>query len=103
MKHMLDMSLVNKLIGPVIITLSIVIVFRGVSTFNVNSETVREKNTINIIKKALIQCYALEGNFPSELIYLEKYGVVFDVDKYKYYYKTTNGNMNPDVRVTLLK
>lgn len=52
-----------------------------------------------IIDKALVQCYALEGGYPTDIEYVSKYGVIFDNDKYLYYYEWYGGNLKPNVIV----
>lgn len=52
-----------------------------------------------IIDKALVQCYAMEGSYPGDIEYIEKYGVIFDNDKYIYHYEWYGGNLKPTVKV----
>ena len=40
-----------------------------------------------IIKKAAVQCYALEGAFPEDVYYLTNYGVIFDTDRFYFRYE----------------
>lgn len=65
-------------------------------------DTYDEKQTANIeqiIDKALVQCYALEGGYPSEVEYVEKYGVIFDNEKYIYHYEWYGSNLRPMIAV----
>ena len=52
-----------------------------------------------IIDRALVQCYALEGIYPSELDYVENYGVILDRDRYIYHYEYMTSNLRPLVMV----
>lgn len=52
-----------------------------------------------IIDKALVQCYALEGSYPKDIMYIERYGVIFSPEKYHYYYEWYGGNLKPTVKV----
>ena len=52
-----------------------------------------------IIDKALIQCYALEGGYPSDIEYLVNYGVIIDTDKYFFDYDMFAINVKPVVTV----
>jgi hypothetical protein len=52
-----------------------------------------------IISRALIQCYALEGSYPAYVEHLENYGVIFDHDRYVYYYEWFASNLMPTVVV----
>ena len=53
-----------------------------------------------IIKKAAIQCYALEGAFPDNIYYLKRYGVIFDENKYYFRYESNGiSNYMPNIYV----
>ena len=55
---------------------------------------------VNIIKKAAVQCYALEGAFPDNIRYLKRYGVVFDEKRYYFHYEFNGiSNYMPNVYV----
>lgn len=52
------------------------------------------------IRKYAVQCYALEGNYPENIQYLEKnYTLNLDRDKYVYHYKFIGSNMMPEIYV----
>ncbi len=59
------------------------------------------------IDKALVQCFALEGSYPSDLQYLvDHYGLILDTDKYVYTLDTALNedyvaNFKPNVTITL--
>ncbi len=53
------------------------------------------------IRSTLVACYAIEGAYPSDLRYLESYGLIFDYDKYIYEYTTSISYEFPDVKVSL--
>jgi hypothetical protein len=50
-----------------------------------------------VIDKALVQCYALEGSYPTDLKYVSRYGVIFDDSRYIYHYEWYGSNMRPNV------
>ena len=53
-----------------------------------------------IIQKAAIQCYSLEGAFPEDLYYLRHYGVIFDTDRFFFRYESNGiSNYMPDIYV----
>ncbi|MFV0503922.1 MAG: hypothetical protein ACK5LT_08150 [Lachnospirales bacterium] len=62
-----------------------------------NSDIVQIQDTLD---STLIQVYALEGNYPSDLYYLENYGVAFNLDKYNYEYEFIGYNIKPTVIVS---
>lgn len=63
-----------------------------------------DKQEINLIqqsvKKAVINCYAIEGVYPQDLEYIEKnYGVNIDYDKYVVDYQIFAPNVLPTIEV----
>ena len=54
----------------------------------------------DIIKKAAVQCYALEGAYPEDIYYLKNYGIIFDEDRYYYRYEFNGiSNYMPNIYV----
>ncbi len=56
-----------------------------------------EENLVDI----LITCYAVEGAYPADVKYVQKYGFVFDEDKYIYEYEVKTSYELPSVNVKL--
>lgn len=51
------------------------------------------------VYKYAAQCYALEGFYPSDILYLEEnYGLVLS-DKFIYHYAYIGSNMMPEIKV----
>ena len=61
-------------------------------------ETGRVKD---VIDKALVQCYALEGSYPANIEHLASYGVILDNDRYFYVYDMIFTNIRPTVSVVI--
>ncbi len=94
-----DLKLVSQICLLTVITIVVVYLFVamvGMSKRNMEQQPQKIKE---VIDKALVQCYALEGAFPSDIYYLEKYGVLFDDDKYLYDYDIFGVNYFPQVTV----
>lgn len=54
------------------------------------------------IRRAMINCYALEGAYPQQLDYLEEnYGVWVDYKRFDVTYKVVAPNMLPQVEVRM--
>ena len=51
------------------------------------------------IRRATVQCYALEGFYPPSLSYLERYGVLVDQSRYFVDYRYVAANLLPSVTV----
>lgn len=71
--------------------------FRYFSHINeVQSRSLLEQS----VRKAAIECYAIEGIYPSELAYLEEhYGIAYDRDKYGIEYGCWSSNVMPTIVV----
>jgi len=54
-----------------------------------------------VIDKALVQCYALEGSYPPGVDHLANYGVIIDRDRYFYDYDIFATNIKPSVVVVM--
>jgi len=52
------------------------------------------------IKRAAVQCYAVEGFYPPDVVYLEDhYGIIIDYKKYIIEYKNISINNIPIIKV----
>jgi len=52
------------------------------------------------IRKAAVQCYAIEGFYPPDVGYLvDHYGIIIDKDKYAVSYISFTANNMPDIKV----
>lgn len=95
----------KKLIsGPVFGVLLFVFcfVFFLIAIANVSDEV--DENEIkaleNAIDKAVLTCYAIEGEYPENIEYIEKnYGVVIDHNKFFVAYNILGPNVRPDVMI----
>ena len=56
------------------------------------------------IRRASVQCYAIEGRYPPSVEYLEEhYGIVVDTDRYAVFYDGFASNLMPDITVIPLE
>jgi hypothetical protein len=54
----------------------------------------------NAVRRSAVQCYAVEGSFPTSVSYLEQnYGLIIDHTHYVVYYEPMGANLLPQVRV----
>lgn len=95
----------NPLMTGTMIVAAILIVyiaaaFTGLDRFWTKNSNQRVLASVDAIKRAAVQCYALEGSYPPDISYLEEhYGLVLNRDKFYYYYQTFGSNIMPQVGV----
>lgn len=54
----------------------------------------------NGIRRASVQCYAIEGRYPPSVQYLtDNYGIQIDEDRYSVFYDGFASNVMPDITV----
>jgi len=52
------------------------------------------------INRSVTQCYALEGNYPASLTYLEdNYGLTYNEEHFFVDYRYIGGNLRPDITI----
>ena len=90
---------------PVAFFVAILIIF-SLGLENV-SETVQEeqlKSTEQAIRRATVQCYAIEGHYPQSFSYLEEhYGLRVDSQRYLVHYQSVGSNLMPQIQVFSLE
>lgn len=101
MRGRLDIRTVATVLAFLIIAYSVGYVMVQMGAFAVKS-TQEQCNMIEeSVNKALLQCYALEGSYPSHLEYLEQhYGIMLDRDNFVYQYSVLAANLRPHFEVT---
>lgn len=98
-----DFELISRIAVLMIIGFIAGYAIFGLYKFN----TKEAENTGRIeemIDKALLQCYALEGSYPSGAQFDEKmakYGIVLNNDKYIYHYEVLGSNIRPEITVII--
>ena len=100
MKKEFDLYLAARLFNVLIITAVTGITFAAIINMEQESVGKQAARLQEIIKKAAIQCYSLEGAFPDDIYYLKQYGVVFDNDRFYFRYEMHGiSNYMPDIYV----
>lgn len=89
-------SFIVILLSAVLLTAS----FQAVQGIAKRQQTDQSKAIEAVLVKSAIQCYALEGSYPSDLYYLrDHYGVILDEVKYFYFYDVEGANILPKIVV----
>jgi hypothetical protein len=99
MKYKFDYAVAAKIIMALIIGVVFFYTIFSMIRFG-DGHTERSAGGIKeIIDRALVQCYALEGMYPTSLEYITRYGVILDEDRYIYHYEWYGSNLHPNVIV----
>ena len=101
MKLNIDLKLISTLVITCVIGLIVVMTFVSTRGYTVGFDDRQTEKIVDVIRRASIQCYALEGNYPPSLKYLtDHYGFILDEDRFVYFYDNSGvGNMLPDIVV----
>lgn len=93
----------QHILSVLLFVLVLVLFFWGVSTIDSATADEKLKAMERAVTKAVVQCYALEGQYPSSVKYLEEnYGLSVDSGengKYVVHYDFIAGNIMPQIKV----
>jgi len=93
-------SRIKTLIPIIIIAAAIALFITLVGGISGTSEDEGLSLTLESLKRASVQCYALEGVYPPDLDYLKvHYGVRPNEEKYLINYEYIASNLMPDITV----
>ena len=102
-RRSIDLNSISRIIVALIISSVFFYLMYGISRFSDVNASKEARNVEKIINRALMQCYALEGRYPTESSFqekLEKCGIIFNEEKYLYFYEPSEiSNIKPDVKV----
>lgn len=74
--------------------------FASVKTMARRTEEDRLNALTSAIRRASVQCYAIENRYPPSVEYLEEhYGIVIDHNRYHVFYDGWASNIMPDITV----
>lgn len=72
----------------------------GVLRFSRQADQEGTKTLEDGIRRASVQCYAIEGRYPPSVQYLEdNYGIQIDTERYHVFYEGFASNIMPDITV----
>ena len=100
MRFNFSIKSLSAVLATLIIVVFAVLTLNGIFSFGGNADSKRLELIRDTIKKAAVQCYAIEGSYPTDLNYLVKnYGIVLNENSYFYHYVFIGSNTMPDVSV----
>jgi type II secretory pathway pseudopilin PulG len=95
-----DARFLTSIAGIALAGILIVAVFIALSGVSGNQNGQYRDIQLAAIRRAALQCYALEGAYPPSLQYLvEQYGLILDTKDYQFRYEVPAGNLPPIVEV----
>jgi len=87
-------------ISLMILLTMVLLVFAGLGDFWAGADSESLSILEEAVRRAAMQCYALEGSYPPDLAYLEThYGLVVNREAYFYHYEIIGANIMPQIRV----
>ncbi len=96
----LNFNLASFIVVAAVVILTAVLALFSIEGFGGSAGDNGRKVVEDAIRKAAVQCYALEGSYPPDLEYLKThYGIVVDEDKFFYHYESIGSNILPDITV----
>lgn len=99
-KHKNSSPLFQILIVPVLFIVCLCFVLTAVGNVETGQKQESEKRVEDTIKKAVVNCYAIEGRYPATLEYVEEYyGLQINRDRYAVFYEVFADNIMPEITV----
>jgi hypothetical protein len=91
----------RQLVIPIIVFFCLFIfVFLGVGGISASSDQQSRQILTDALKRATVQCYAIEGMYPPDIQYLEdNYGISYDHKRFIVHYEVFAANILPDIIV----
>ncbi|WP_394525853.1 hypothetical protein [Lacrimispora sp. JR3] len=74
----------------------------GILLFSRKTDLKGAETLRDALRRASVQCYAIEGRYPPSVEYLEEnYGIQIDKERYDVFYNGFASNFMPDITVNL--
>lgn len=100
MKKLYKLKNIQLSIMFIVSVIIIVIIFGGLDSYDSSFDTVETERIQAVVEKYAIQCYATEGAYPPNILYLEEhYGLILNEEKYIYEYEAVAENIRPIIQV----
>ncbi|MDF2887023.1 MAG: hypothetical protein K0R23_1408 [Lacrimispora sp.] len=95
-------ELIGQLVSIGAFSLAVVLFATSALTFSKRSGERGAETLRDAIRRASVQCYAIEGRYPPSVEYLEEnYGIKIDKERYDVFYSGFASNFMPDITVNL--
>lgn len=88
------------LLSLLLFSLLLVLFLTSIKAIAVRTDEDRLHALTDTVKRASVECYAIEGRYPPSVEYLEEhYGVVIDHSRYHVFYDGWASNVMPDITI----
>lgn len=85
---------------PILMLAAIACLLGALGNVESGEEEEKQKQVEDTIKKAVVNCYAMEGVYPATLRYVENYyGLQIDHERYDVFYDIFADNIMPEITV----
>jgi len=95
------LDILRSIAAPILFTIAIMgIIVYGLQQTEASSRAEGMRILEDSLRRAVVQCYAVEGRYPESLAYIEEnYGIYIDRAKYAVHYEIFASNHMPDITV----
>ena len=95
-----DKSMLPHYVLLLVVLLLVLASLLAISRFWSHANPSRTETVEQAIRKATVQCYALEGGYAPDVAYLvQHYGLQVDLDQYAVRYEVFASNIMPEIEV----
>lgn len=92
--------LYNLLLPTAFFALVLSVLYGGLGTLDQATRDQQLRSAEEAIRRAAVHCYAVEGQYPPNLQYLQdRYGIQVDSQRYIVHYQAVAGNLMPDILI----
>ncbi|MFV0240016.1 MAG: hypothetical protein ACK5H4_08265 [Lacrimispora sphenoides] len=93
-------EVIGQLFSLLAFACAVVFFVSGVLMFSRKADAKGADTLRDAIRRASVQCYAIEGRYPPNVEYLEEnYGIQIDRNRYDVFYSGFASNFMPDITV----
>jgi len=98
-------SVLRELVRPVLLfVLVLAVLLVGIGRLNAASLEEELATAEEAVRRAAVQCYAVEGSYPPNLDYIkEHYGLAVDESRFVIHYQPVGANLMPQIAVIPLE
>lgn len=98
-------SVLREMVRPILLfVLVVAVLLVGIGRLNTASLQEELATAEEAVRRAAVQCYAVEGSYPPNLEYMkENYGLAVDESRFVVHYQPIGSNLMPQIAVIALE